>query len=421
MQYQNDDMDELFRRAADGYPLKMQEDNWDAVAGKLSVPAATAVGVNQQKSKKNNYKPATLLLLLLFISGTTALLVLNKQNDIVDNRTSFKNRENVKASIVNKDYPDNNYRKITIAKSKRVSSFSIIGEERNALKIKKQILFRAGFMKMSSNNPEISYTDELAENKNETSVNQNKPDEKNAGTGDINNQNSLANLLKEKQENNIVKDNETEKKNDSANAVKEKKKKEKKFYVGVFAGPQFNQVKSQGFSNAGVSAGLVVGVNLSKKLAVETGLFISEKKYFSRGEYFKMIKDASMPASMKVISLNGKSTVLEIPVTIKYNFIKKNRSNFFGTIGASSYILTNETNNYLAVVNGNKEQLAINYAKNANYFTAALNVSAGYEYKLKQTTLRVEPYVQSPLRNIGVGSMPVMSTGIHVGITLPFH
>ena len=67
MQYQNDDMDELFRRAADGYPLKMQEDNWDAVAGKLSVPAATAVGVNQQKSKKNNYKPATLLLLLLFI------------------------------------------------------------------------------------------------------------------------------------------------------------------------------------------------------------------------------------------------------------------------------------------------------------------------------------------------------------------
>ena len=71
MQYQNDDMDELFRRAADGYPLKMQEGNWDAVAAKISAPIATAARVSEQNNKRNNYKILTLLLLLLIGKGSS--------------------------------------------------------------------------------------------------------------------------------------------------------------------------------------------------------------------------------------------------------------------------------------------------------------------------------------------------------------
>ncbi len=46
-----------------------------------------------------------------------------------------------------------------------------------------------------------------------------------------------------------------------------------------------------------------------QKMAVETGFIISQKKYFSSGKYFSMkTVAASMPAGMKVVSLNGKST-----------------------------------------------------------------------------------------------------------------
>ena len=128
-----------------------------------------------------------------------------------------------------------------------------------------------------------------------------------------------------------------------------------------------------------------------------------------------------MPAGMQVISLNSKSTVVEIPVNIKYNFLKKNKRNFFGTAGLSTYILTKESNNYRAIINGSQQKLTGNYSNNGNYYNAAVNISAGYEYKTKKAIIRLEPYIQVPLKGIGVGSMPVLSTGVHVGIALPFH
>lgn len=420
MQYQNDDMDELFRRAADGYPLKMQQENWDAVAGKLSAPAVTGLGINNKKSDNNNYKPATLIMLLFVIGGATILMLLNKPNKNFDNKALRKNEGNIQAGIVNKNYPDkSNNRKALIKNDERASATSSVGEETNTREIQKQILGRAAFTKTTISQAEILFTDEFVENKNEKKGNENKPYETNTATGGINNKNDLGKLLKEKQEKNL----EIPSKTDSVNTAKAKQiKKQKFFYVGVFAGPQFNQVKSQGFSNSGFSAGVLLGVNITKNLAVETGLFLSQKKYYSSGKYFNMKNiDASMPASMKVISLNGKSKVLEIPVKIKYNFREKSKGNFFGTVGAVSYILTNENNKYLVDLNGNQQKVPANYSKNEKYFDAAVNLSAGYEYKLKQTKIRIEPYVQVPLKSIGVGSMPIMSTGVNVGVTLPFH
>ena len=419
MQYQNDDMDELFRRAADGYPLKIQEGNWDAVAGKLSAPVATAARVSEQNNKKNNYKIVTLLLLLLIGSGTTIMLILNGPNRNFNNKGTIKNANNIKVNIVNKQFSE--YKQTPSENNEGASVISLINQEKKT--IKKPTLEGTNFTNIISSNPEIPYTKELVENKIETTTrDEKKIYEIKEVISDLNNETSLANPLKNKLENNSEKKHEIENKTDASNTTKEKRKKEKKFYVGVFAGPQFNQIKSQGFSNAGSSAGVVVGINLSKKLAVETGLFLSQKKYYSSGKYFNMkTADPSMPVGMKVISLNGKSNIVEIPVKAKYNFKGKNKANFFATAGATSYILTNENNKYLVELNGNQQKLPANYAENKRYFDAALNVSAGYEYKLKQTTLRIEPYVQVPLKKIGVGSMPLMSTGINVGITLPIH
>ena len=50
MQYQNDDMDDLFRRAADGYPLKLQDEGWDAIAGKLAASGAVATSIVSKKT-----------------------------------------------------------------------------------------------------------------------------------------------------------------------------------------------------------------------------------------------------------------------------------------------------------------------------------------------------------------------------------
>ena len=424
MQYQNDDMDDLFRRAADGYPLKLQDEGWDAIAGKLAASGAVATSIVSKKSKENKYKLVILALLILIVSGTTLFFALNKENKNIKNNFTLKNKESIKTSPGDKYYPDNNVKNNAISISEAINPINpVIGEKTTSSKTTKQILVYPSYTKTSITNANISYTDELVKKKNELKENENKPDENNTKIQDINNENSIVKISQVKQEDKI--ETKIEKSKEiifakSGNGNEKKKIKRKNiFYIGILAGPQFNEVKSQGFSNPGFSVGLLTGVNITKSLAFETGLFISQKKYFSSGEYFNMkTVAASMPVGMKVISLNGKSTVLEIPLKLKYDFLKKNNGSFFGTVGASSYILTKETNKYLVDVNGNQQKLTRNYSNNGKYVTAELNLSAGYDYKLKQKTIRIEPYVQLPMKGIGVGSMPIMSTGIHVGVFL---
>ena len=53
MQYVNDDMDEVFRRAAEHYPLDTNSSNWDKVARALASPEDPQP---EQPKKKNNRK-----------------------------------------------------------------------------------------------------------------------------------------------------------------------------------------------------------------------------------------------------------------------------------------------------------------------------------------------------------------------------
>ncbi len=423
MQYQNNDMDDLFRRAADGYPLKLQDEGWDAIAGKLSASAAVTTDFGGKKSKENKYKLVIPGLLLLLITGTTLFLVLNKGDKDINNKIAIKNEVSVKTLSGSKYSPVTNINSNTILISEDVNPNNLVIEVKAAsVPPAKQVLVYPADTKTSITSPNLSYVDEFDGKKYQMNENDNRPDGIQTKVQDMKYENGTEKLHPVKPEDKTENMKEAKSIQHEKADEKKKAKKEKRFYVGIFAGPQFDQVKSQGFSNPGLSAGLLTGVTITKKLAIETGIFISQKKYFSSGKYFNIkTMAASMPAGMKVISLDGKSTVLEIPVKIKYDFLQRNKGSFFGTAGVLSYVLTKESNNYLVEVNGNTQKLTGNYSNSEKYFTAALNISAGYQLKAKQTTIRIEPYIQVPIKGIGVGSMPVMSTGIHVGVTLPFH
>ena len=61
MQYLNDDMDELYRRAAEDYPLNTNSADWNAVLKKIYVDGTGSRG---NKKDNKNYKWLLLLLLL---------------------------------------------------------------------------------------------------------------------------------------------------------------------------------------------------------------------------------------------------------------------------------------------------------------------------------------------------------------------
>ena len=194
-----------------------------------------------------------------------------------------------------------------------------------------------------------------------------------------------------------------------------------KIYVSVIAGPQISRTKQQGFSNAGLSAGLLAGFHLSNRFSSEAGLIISNKQYISAGQYFDMDKiSSSMPAGTKLHQVQSKTTVLEIPFKIRYEIPTSNRSRAFVSAGFTSFILTSESNQYYASMNGNYETMDGHYSTHQNYFAAAINMSAGYEWNAGgNVNIRIEPYLQIPLKPIGMGSMNVTSAGIYLGITMP--
>jgi hypothetical protein len=131
-----------------------------------------------------------------------------------------------------------------------------------------------------------------------------------------------------------------------------------------------------------------------------------------------MKPDPSMPPNMTLMSLKGNSKIVEIPIKVRYDFINNGKSNVFSSAGINSYVLARENNNYHTMVNGNPQDMDKSYKDVTNYTAATFYFSVGYEHRiLKRNKIRIEPYLQIPLKGIGVGKMPVTSTGLHLGIT----
>jgi hypothetical protein len=67
--------------------------------------------------------------------------------------------------------------------------------------------------------------------------------------------------------------------------------------------------------------------------------------------------------------------------------------------------------------NGSRYPYSATYKNSSNHFAAIASLAAGYEKEWKGMTLRLQPYVKIPLKGMGIGSIPITSTGINIGIT----
>ena len=105
--------------------------------------------------------------------------------------------------------------------------------------------------------------------------------------------------------------------------------------------------------------------------------------------------------------------MIEIPVNIKYNFITRPDHGWFISAGLSSYLMQNEEYS-LSYKLYNQPYVKDYWYKNSSidWFSIA-NISAGYQKKIgKYTNISAAPYIKLPLRGVGIGKLPIRSTGI---------
>jgi hypothetical protein len=186
------------------------------------------------------------------------------------------------------------------------------------------------------------------------------------------------------------------------------------FYYGVLAGLNVSTIKGQEIRKPGYDIGILAGYYFNKHLSLEAGIILSKKKYYTDGKYFNKSK-AGLPTYVQINSLDGGCQMFEFPITIHYDFnIRKN--SFFAAAGITSEIMNTESYTYNAGTPGWIYERFTKYKHSGNYYFSGLNISAGYNHKISsQISLRIEPYFKIPLKKIGIGEMPITSTGVNFG------
>ncbi len=189
-------------------------------------------------------------------------------------------------------------------------------------------------------------------------------------------------------------------------------------YIGLTGAPDVSTVRMQSVNGVGTTWGLVLGYSFNNHWAVESGVSLDQKKYYTAGEYFSKSADASLYGK-PLQYVNGTCNMWEIPLNIRYNFNPGSKITWFATTGLSTYFMTKQQYNYEFQYNGGASWNE-NWTTTApsNYLFSVINISGGFEQRIGSIgNLRIEPYLRIPLSGIGAGKLPIMSAGLNVGIT----
>lgn len=421
MLHVNDEMDNLFRRAADDYPLNIEGRDWNKVSEVLSNNTKSNAE-NGLKNKRRHF----LWLLLLLPLGWVCNKYLAKEDDgrITTSVVNGYINNNIPASApvaANKKSGNNVARLHEVWANKKQAKMFTSSRRQSSLRstpISKQSSVVVPFQN-SLLNKDITGKMEVAR------LNENRIKEANTrgGTEDkpfnFNQQkdqqpafDKLPVGLPSSQQDTVA----TAKPAIPAKQ-KEKSLKNSEFYLGMIGGPDITAVKNQGVKNTGYSYGLLAGYRFSKRLSVEAMLLSDKKYYYSSGEYFST-KRTYIPANYKVNDITGNCRMLDLAVNVRYDVVKFEKGGFFASAGLSSYYMKKEEYDYTYKYNTNLVTRHSIYTNSSNNVTSMLNLSLGYSYRLPfNMQVRLEPYFKVPLRGVGIGNMPLSSKGFYIGIT----
>ncbi|HEX6193652.1 MAG TPA: outer membrane beta-barrel protein, partial [Chitinophagaceae bacterium] len=301
-------MDDLLRKAAEDYPLKIGDGNWQAVAAQLTQQEIPA------KRKRGTWKYGVCLLVLFIFLLTADLFMKQKAGtgsgpaiSTGNDQSNTLNSGTIRQPTSLDPLRETNKTASSDLKQHRISPVTTFQYDGDA--------------QLSTNSPVISRTVPWKTGTTNYTIgkNGNKPG------------------LDMVQADTAVKASYLI----SIEPASTSQERKSGVYFGVIFGPELNQVKGQRLEKTGFDVGVAAGYRFNDRFAVETGLLLSRKYYYSDAKYFNM----DMPG-MKLLSLEGSCTVLEIPLKVRYDVLNKRNGKLYTSGGFSTYLLRKEKNNY---------------------------------------------------------------------------
>jgi hypothetical protein len=427
MQYVNDHMDDLFRRAAENYPLDTSKADWNKVLAALQNQQAQSTTIPEKKGNKKS-RLLWLLLLLpfglicnqLYSPGNLNNAGISKLDKAQNNPSSAKNSSQ-QNNVIEINSPKNGNEITTGVSSDVTNSTGVVNSTGYSTQLHKTSYGAkpAAYNRTTAFDYLVSNNDNSYGNQgiNGESGTANEPFSKEY-VYEIAVQKSALNRPVVKTDRSLTPaiTSSTEQKKANITVTKTKK-----FYAGLAGGIDATTIKFQKVEDAGFSFGAIFGYQINKKWSVETGAFAEKKYYYSDGKYFNTSK-IYMPPNSRIDDVSGNCKMIEVPVLARYNFAMHGLSNWFGAVGISSYFMKQEnyTYNYyygtVGPVPHNKE-----YKNSSTHLFSNISLSGGYAHRLGNfADVRIEPYLKLPLSGTGIGSLPLFSMGLQLGITKKF-
>jgi hypothetical protein len=184
-----------------------------------------------------------------------------------------------------------------------------------------------------------------------------------------------------------------------------------KFGVRLAVSPDINSTETVYSSPLGSSFGFLIEYRLSRKFILQTGVTYSIKKYNSSfDDYHNFAEKWRTVFPSKPTSVDGKCTIIDIPINLRMNVFQKNKQTWFLSTGVSTYIMPTEGASYNFAWGPPK---GVDWNDNTKYNWSTLNFSLGFEKQFtKHIFFQIEPYLKSPLTGIGRGGINLKSSGL---------
>ena len=168
--------------------------------------------------------------------------------------------------------------------------------------------------------------------------------------------------------------------------------------VGFLVAPELTTVRMAGFETPGYNVGLQLEYRLSPRFRARLGAIRSLKHYTARGEDYRP-KTPYWDEQLSLKSVKGTSKMMEVPLDLRYDFIRRPFANAFISVGAASLLVWDEDYacTFVCPNGGETEKYYGSYDRDTRLFNT-LTFSLGYERMLSDRwSVQAEPFAKLPL------------------------
>lgn len=181
--------------------------------------------------------------------------------------------------------------------------------------------------------------------------------------------------------------------------------------LALVVAPDITTVRFKNADAVSMNTGLLVSLPLTKRLSLVTGAVNATKRYNTNAREYEPYA-GFWDGRHTPDAILAKCQVLDIPLNLQYMVLARGKHAVSVQAGLSSYLMLNEKYTYR--YGGPRPYTRDLEVKNENrHWFGVQNLSVGYTHQLSPAfSVGAEPFAKIPLADIGAGRVKLTSAGI---------